>query len=153
VEEVAMNKILVALDGSPRAPIVLAKAVETARAAGVRLVLLRAIGLPAEIPQNFWQSTDESLFELLERHAKAYLAQCEELVPEETRGGQMVVVSSPWQAICETARSLRVDLVIIGSHGYSGMDRLLGTTAAKVVNHAPCSVLVVRDTHADVAPS
>jgi universal stress protein F len=153
VEEVAMNKILVALDGSPRAPLVLAKAVEAARAAGVRLVLLRAIGLPAEIPRNFWQSTDESLFELLERHAKAYLAQCEELVPEETRGGQMVVVSSPWQAICETARSLRVDLVIIGSHGYSGMDRLLGTTAAKVVNHAPCSVLVVRDTHADVAPS
>jgi nucleotide-binding universal stress UspA family protein len=153
LEEVAMNKILVALDGSPRAPIVLTKAVEMARAAGARLVLLRAIGLPAEIPQNFWQSTDESLFELLERHAEAYLAECEALVPEETRGGQKVVVSSPWQAICETARSLRVDLVVIGSHGYSGMDRLLGTTAAKVVNHAPCSVLVVRDTHADVASS
>ena len=148
-----MNKILVALDGSPRAPLVLTKAVETARAAGARLVLIRAVGLPAEIPQNFWQSTDESLLELLERHAKAYLAQCEELVPEETRGGQMVVVSSPWQGICETASSLRVDLVIIGSHGYSGVDRLLGTTAAKVVNHAPCSVLVVRDTQADGAPS
>ena len=52
-----MNKILVALDGSPRAPLVLTKAVEMARAAGVRLVLMRAIGLPAEIPQNFWQST------------------------------------------------------------------------------------------------
>lgn len=148
-----MNKILVALDGSPRAPLVLKNAVETARAAGARLVLMRAIGLPAEIPQNFWQSTDESLLELLERHAKTYLAECEELVPEETRGGRMVVVHSPWQAICETARSLRTDLVIIGSHGYSGIDHLLGTTAAKVVNHAPCSVLVVRDTHVDVAPS
>ena len=36
------------------------------------------------------------------------------------------------------------DLVVIGSHGYGGLDRLLGTTAAKVANRAPCSVLVVR---------
>ena len=38
----------------------------------------------------------------------------------------------------------RYDLIVIGSHGYSGIDRLIGTTAAKVVNHAKQSVLVVR---------
>jgi nucleotide-binding universal stress UspA family protein len=37
-----------------------------------------------------------------------------------------------------------VDLIVIGSHGYDALDRLLGTTAAKVVNHADRSVLVVR---------
>jgi len=140
-----MKKILVALDGSPRAPFVLTKAVETARVDGSRLVLLRAIGLPADVPQHFWQSTDESLLELLERNSRTYLAECEELVPRETRGDTMVVVGSPWQSICETARQLHADLVIIGSHGYSGFDRVLGTTAAKVVNHATCSVLVVRE--------
>jgi nucleotide-binding universal stress UspA family protein len=152
-ENPTMNKILVPLDGSPRSPLVLTKALEVARATGGRLVLMRAIGLPADVPQDFWRSTDESLLELLERRAKAYLAQCEELVPEGERGGTMVVVGSPWQAICETARSLRFDLVIIGSHGYAGVDRLLGTTAAKVVNHAPCSVLVARETVADGASS
>jgi nucleotide-binding universal stress UspA family protein len=34
--------------------------------------------------------------------------------------------------------------VVLGSHGYSGFDRILGTTAAKVVNHCDRSVLVVR---------
>jgi universal stress protein F len=51
----------------------------------------------------------------------------------------------PWQAVCEMARTLEAELVVIGSHGYFGFDRLLGTTAGKVVNHAHCSVLVVRE--------
>jgi nucleotide-binding universal stress UspA family protein len=37
-------------------------------------------------------------------------------------------------------------LIVIGSHGFSGIDRLLGTTAGRVVNHADRSVIVVRDT-------
>ncbi len=55
------------------------------------------------------------------------------------------MVGVPWQTICERAGVEGVDLVVIGSHGYGGLDRLLGTTAAKVVNHAPCSVVVIRE--------
>jgi nucleotide-binding universal stress UspA family protein len=140
-----MNKILVALDGSPRAPGVLARAIATARSQGGQLLLMRSIGVSADVPQDLWQSADEPMLEVLERRARTYLEQCEETVPAEVRGGTLVVVGSPWQSICDTARSLRADLVVIGSHGYSGIDRLLGTTAAKVVNHAPCSALVVRE--------
>jgi len=32
----------------------------------------------------------------------------------------------------------------MGSHGYGFLERLVGTTAARIVNHARCSVLVVR---------
>jgi nucleotide-binding universal stress UspA family protein len=46
--------------------------------------------------------------------------------------------------VCKEAHQEDVDLIMVGSHGYSGVDRLLGTTAAKVVNHADRSVLVVR---------
>jgi nucleotide-binding universal stress UspA family protein len=56
-----------------------------------------------------------------------------------------VVVGAPWEAVCNAARTTAVDVIVIGSHGYSGLDRLLGTTAARIVNHAPCSVLVVRE--------
>jgi universal stress protein F len=136
--------ILVALDASPRAPAVLAKAIVMALAQDDRLVLFRSIGVPAEIPQDLWRSTDEPLLDVLDHRARAYLDECDAEVPLAVRGGTQVAVGSPWQAICETARQLRCDLVVIGSHGYSAVDRILGTTAAKVVNHAPCSVLVVR---------
>ena len=56
----------------------------------------------------------------------------------------VVAVGSPWRTICNSAKELGVDLVVIGSHGYSPIDHLLGTTAAKVVNHADRSVFVVR---------
>ena len=100
--------------------------------------------MPADVPQDFWRSTDEPLLDVLDHRARAYLAECEAKVPTAVRGGTQVVIGSPWQSICETAHRLGCDLVVIGSHGYSGIDRVLGTTAAKVVNHAPCSVLVVR---------
>lgn len=66
------------------------------------------------------------------------------LVPPEIRGGTRLAIGSPWEAICQTAGSLGADLVVVGSHGYGGVDRVLGTTAAKVVNHCACSVLVVK---------
>ena len=143
-----MKRILVGLDGSPRAAGVLAVAVTIARAQGSKLTLLRAVGLPPDVPQDFWKTTDEPLLDVLRRHAKEGLDQQAAGVPPELLAERLVVVGVPWQALCETARTLDVQLVVIGSHGYAGFDRLLGTTAAKVVNHATCSVLVVRDPHA-----
>jgi nucleotide-binding universal stress UspA family protein len=47
--------------------------------------------------------------------------------------------------IAEAARTLKSDLVIIATHGFTGMKHaLLGSTAERVVRHAPCPVLVVR---------
>jgi nucleotide-binding universal stress UspA family protein len=140
-----MRTILAAIDGSVRAPGVLAQAVALARAQSARLDLVRAVGLPADVPQDFWKSTDESLLEVLQHRAKDYLAVCMADVPPETRGTAHVAVGVPWQAISHTAQTIRADLVVLGSHGYGGVDRLLGTTAAKVVNHSPCSVLVVKE--------
>jgi nucleotide-binding universal stress UspA family protein len=140
-----MQTVLAALDGSPRAKAVLSEAVATARANGASLVLMRAVGLPADVPQDFWKTTDSSLLELLEAQAREYLALCEAEVPAKVRGGTHVVIGAPWEAICRTAQTLGASLVVIGSHGYAGVDRLLGTTAAKVANHCACSVLVVKE--------
>ncbi len=142
-----MKRIVVGLDGSPRAPDVLAAATMVARAQGARLVLLRSVGLPADVPQDFWKTTDEPLLEVLKKRAEEYLRELSKNVPAEVLGGIEVKIGVPWQALCDEARALEADLVVIGSHGYAGLDRLLGTTAAKVVNHAHCSVLVVRQPH------
>jgi nucleotide-binding universal stress UspA family protein len=49
------------------------------------------------------------------------------------------------EVICELARTVAADVVIIASHGISAMKHfVLGSVAEKVVRHAPCSVLVVR---------
>jgi len=47
--------------------------------------------------------------------------------------------------IAEAARTRKVDLIIIATHGYTGLKHaLLGSTTERVVRHAPCPVLVVR---------
>jgi nucleotide-binding universal stress UspA family protein len=52
---------------------------------------------------------------------------------------------SPESRIVETADEMKPDLVVVGSHGYSGWERMLiGSVSDSVVHHAPCSVLVVR---------
>jgi nucleotide-binding universal stress UspA family protein len=49
------------------------------------------------------------------------------------------------EAILETARLEGVDLIVVGSHGRTGLGKLLvGSVASDVVTHAPCSVLVVK---------
>jgi len=51
----------------------------------------------------------------------------------------------PRSVIVDEARDWPADLIVIGSHGYSGIKRwLLGSVAQSVVSHAPCSVEVVR---------
>jgi nucleotide-binding universal stress UspA family protein len=140
-----MKRILVGLDGSPRAAHVLQTAVLIARAQGAKLALLRSVGLPPDVPQDFWKTTDEPLLEVLRKHAKQSLDELAAGAPADLIQEKDVVVGVPWQAICDTAEKTGADLVVIGSHGYAGFDRLLGTTAAKVVNHARCSVLVVRE--------
>ncbi|MGO9838636.1 MAG: universal stress protein [Polyangiaceae bacterium] len=142
-----MKRILVCLDGSPQGPGVLAAAVEAARAHDAELILFRSVGLPPEVPQDFWKTTEEPLLGVLERRADTYLAECAAKVPKGIQAESQVTVGVPWQAICDAARRTDADLIVIGSHGYGGLDRLLGTTAAKVVNHAPCSVVVAREPH------
>jgi nucleotide-binding universal stress UspA family protein len=139
-----MERILVGLDASSRAADVLATAVELARRTGGKLILFRAVGVPHEIPVEAYTMTPASLVELLERDAKGYLDRLAETLPPDLVLATAVGVGTPWQAICQAADQHAVELVVIGSHGYSGIDKLIGTTAGKVVNHARQSVLVVR---------
>lgn len=140
-----MKKILVALDGSPRAEQVLASALSLARMSGGKLVLLRAFGLPPAMPASVWAlPADGTLVDALREDAAVYLNASAKTVPAEFLAGVRVAMGVPWQAVCDDARDQQVDLIVIGSHGYGVLDHFLGTTAAKIVNHADRSVLVVR---------
>lgn len=56
-----------------------------------------------------------------------------------------VVQGDPREAIVEAARTMKADLVVVGSHGRTGLGKLLmGSVASHVVTHAPCTVTVVK---------
>ncbi|NUQ72320.1 MAG: universal stress protein [Polyangiaceae bacterium] len=139
-----MKKILVGLDASPRSQDVLDTAANLAKKTGGKLVLFRAVGIPLGLPPEAYAMSPDSLENLLEREAKEYLDKMAAGAPEGIIESVLVHAGTPWRSICAAGRELGVDLIVIGSHGYQGLDRLIGTTASKVVNHAECSVLVVR---------
>ena len=139
-----MQKFLVGVDASPVARAVLAQAVDLAGRTGARLVLFRAVGVPVELPMEAYVMPPDTLPDMLQKEARRGLEHLAASVPPELLSGVRVGIGSAWQAICEAAREENADLIVIGSHGYGMLDRLVGTTAARVVNHADRSVLVVR---------
>src|SRR4051794_6772633 len=140
-----MKLILVGLDSSPRARGVLAAAVDLARRTGAKLRLLRAVGLPPELPATLWTMPPNQLLESFLVSARRELDDQSREVPRELLDGTSAIVGVAWDAICSAAREHGADMIVVGSHGYGILDRLLGTPAAKVVNHADRSVLVVRE--------
>lgn len=136
--------ILVALDGSPRAPAVLRVAVHLAEKLGAKLWLFRAVGLPVEFPVETYAIAPDQLGPLLLERAEKELQAIANDLPPHLLAGRSSELGVAWDAICSAARKLEASLVVIGAHGYGRFDRVLGTTAAKIVNHIDRSVLVVR---------
>ena len=139
-----MKKVLVAVDGSQRERGVIEAGVLFAKSAGAKLILLRVVGIPVAIPMEAFAMAPVDLERLLQDNAKADVERLLRDVPAELRGKALTATGTAWDCICRIARDENVDAIVIGSHGYGGIDRLLGTTAAKVVNHADRSVFVVR---------
>ena len=140
-----MKRILVGLDGSPRAPKVLAAAATLAQLADAKLILFRAVGLPPELPPDILAMPPMDLEEMLRVNARASVGELAKAIEPRVVERVVVDIGTAWDAIVREARNQEVDLIVIGSHGYGGLDRLLGTTAAKVVNHSDRNVLIVRN--------
>jgi nucleotide-binding universal stress UspA family protein len=137
--------ILVAIDDSPRAQIVLGSAVKLALTFRLPLVLCRVIMLPTAQFTTDGLPTGIDLQPELEALARKDLEAMARSVPPDVETRLTTTLDVPWEGICEMAQKEDASLIVIGSHSYSRLDLLLGTTAAKVVNHADRSVLVVRD--------
>jgi universal stress protein F len=140
-----MKRILVALDGSPRADTVLAAAANLAQLVRAKLVLFRAISVPVDLPLDMLAMRPTDVETALRAGAQAALEHCATKMAPGVVESIEIRVGTAWDAIVRASRELDVDLIALGSHGYGGIDRLLGTTAAKVVNHADRNVLVVRN--------
>ena len=119
-----------------------------------RLVLLNlasavapGMAAPIDVSGKIYQVVSTVLQARITR-GRAQLAELEKRVALEGIAVESQVVEAfdtPAQTICESARNLKADLIVIGSHGRKGLKRvLLGSTAERVVHLASCPVLLVR---------
>jgi nucleotide-binding universal stress UspA family protein len=84
----------------------------------------------------------ENLEEDLRRSLESYR---ERITAKGLQSTVAIVHGVPFQEIIETAKARQVDLIIMGTHGRTGIRHvLLGSVAEKVVRLAPCPVLVTR---------
>jgi nucleotide-binding universal stress UspA family protein len=142
-----IKRILVALDGSERAAGVFDAGVSLAERFGAYLYPFRAIEVPPEFPAAAAGSKLDPLPSLMtatameEMLALAAGAQARNVAVQ----APLVRQGQPWRMILEAADELDADVIVVGSHGYHGLDRILGTTAGKVANLARRNVFVVHN--------
>jgi nucleotide-binding universal stress UspA family protein len=137
------GQVLGATDFSdPALPAVDAAASEAKRR-GAALALIHCFDFVAPVVGPAPEITDVALQALDEMRATAR-RRLEETAAR--RGGEAVFRDGPAAAaIVETAGALPAELVVVGTHGRTGLKRLaLGSVAEQVIRRAPCSVLVVR---------
>lgn len=67
-------------------------------------------------------------------------------IPQETKVTTLIKTGKPFLEIIDTAVELDTDIIIIATHGHTGVEHILfGSTAEKVVRKAPCPVLTLRE--------
>jgi len=142
------SRVLAALDGSSRAPGVFEVAANLAERLGARLYLFHAIFVPPEFPAAAAGGTGvdgDPLVGHLGEQAWRRMRTLAEARPGVAVEEYLLGSGQPWRAILECADRIDADLIVIGSHGYSRVERMLGTTAAILANRSQRSVLVVHE--------
>jgi nucleotide-binding universal stress UspA family protein len=148
-------KILLAVDGSESSVAAVDEITNRPWPPGSEVHIISVIHLPF-IPTPETMTLADSYYSLLEREGREHAESTVSRVVSQFRGGgpkgemalslsSEVIIGHPEEAIIETAKTWDADLIVLGSHGYSGFKRfLLGSVSEAVASHAPCSVEIVR---------
>jgi universal stress protein A len=141
-----IRHILAPTDFSDYSKKALSDAFELAQIFGAKLSLLHVLEPSPYLGEFTLPTMGEDLLSDLERQARAALArvlpEAQNVQIEVTRS---VVMGSPSLKIVETAEAEHVDLIVMATHGRTGLSHLLiGSVAERVVRTAPCPVLTIR---------
>jgi nucleotide-binding universal stress UspA family protein len=143
---IRVDRILVPIDFSDHARVVLEWAAHLAEEHQSTVVLLHAYHLPVEfqqyegayLPPDYWAGVKTEAEQSLRRY-QGELEQRGIEVEGVVREGYAAT------AIVDEAASQKADLIVIGTHGLSGLKHmLLGSIAERVVQKSPCPVLTVK---------
>ena len=135
------RSILVPTDFSPTSDAALHYATKMALALGARLYLMH---VPGKTGEHFEANYPLGRFETATRERLSAFLTKEEL--DQLRPEYALRVGLPAEEIVRYADLCDVDLIVMGTHGRSGIAHvLMGSVAEQVVRVAPCPVLLVRD--------
>ncbi len=141
--------VLLASDLSATGEWVALRAAYLARRCRARLTLLHVIEhFPEEFPDAAAPPENVDPARFFRDRARIRLAALAKKI-RSTSAKQHVILStsSARHEIVRAARSWRIDLIVLGSGESRLLRNLLGSTAASVLNHAPCDVIAVRSGH------
>jgi len=142
-----IKKILFATDFSEGAKSALPYALDVAMRHGARLYIVHVIYDVSKTTGWYVPHTSaEEVYADMEKSARKEL---EKTFIDEMRKFKdyeyVVLKGTPYEEITRFAEENKTDLIVLATHGRTGLDRLLfGSTAEQVVRYAPCPVLSVR---------
>jgi len=149
-----LKRILVPIDFSDCALKALRYAVPFAKQNGASITLLHIVNVPSYYAVDgggFNYGAFQPDYATLEADLRALgekrlTAMAQEEARDHVPTDSLVTSGPPASEIVETARSMPADLIVISTHGRTGLNHvLLGSVAEHVIRHAPCPVLVVRE--------
>jgi universal stress protein A len=145
-----LKRILAPTDFSDRAEKAVCYAVSFAKQFGATLYLLHVVPV---IPMGGEFGAMEypmPLVEMNEASERQLASFKERIVGNQVRCELLVRTGHVMSEIVSAASELNIDLLVIATHGFTGLKHvLLGSTAENVIRHAPCPVLTVREREHD----
>ncbi|MCD1294929.1 universal stress protein [Methanocella sp. CWC-04] len=138
------NKILIATDGSKRTQKAVEKGLAIARIHKSKVYAVYVVDTVTftSIPMDV---TWENMYQLLKEEGEEAVRLVKEMAGVDIDIESHVLEGNPALEICKFSRDNDVDLIVLGTLGKSGIDRLLlGSVAEKVVRIAPCPVMVIK---------
>lgn len=143
-----INKILVPIDFSDYSKSALRYAVNFAKMFNSEIILIYVVE-PVIYPPDFsmGQIAIPTVTTEFDERAKEELTKlAKNEIPSTLKVSTLIKAGKPFIEIIDTAAEADVDLIIIATHGHSGVEQILfGSTAEKVVRKAPCPVLTLRE--------
>jgi nucleotide-binding universal stress UspA family protein len=138
-----MKKILIAHDGSKSSEKALKKAFEIAEKFGSSVTVISVV--PELYLTELMEVDRIRILETLTEEAKKTMDRIRTKTAAFKRVRTIITQGNPAEEVLETAKKIKADLIVTGSHGRHGAQRfLLGSVSSKIIDHAECAVLVVK---------
>lgn len=144
---VPIRRILFPTDFSEHAEYAWPYALEFAQEFGAEVHLLHVVAHPPRVSEAYAMHFDAEKFtEALTHEASATLERLEKTAKDRNVVSQTAVrIGVDFHEIIDYARTNRIDLIVMATHGRTGLAHaLVGSVAEKVVRKAPCPVLTIK---------
>ncbi len=139
---IGWKQILLATDGSRYSDVATEHAINFAKSYGGDMVAVSVV----DVTDEFYTQAPQMVEDMIERSKRILQGVTEKAEASNIKIETLVKEGEPYQKIVEVAKEKDAGVIFMGSHGRKGVKKLLmGSVTEKVIGHAPCPVLVVKE--------